>query len=388
MKTIISIAGRGASTTYLAQQLLKRNSLEKLITSYPKFEIVKYGIPRSKIDSVIIKEILTRGWSKLPNFIKNVTSPDYFIHETFDKGAAKRITPADIFWGWTSFSLHSLREAQKKGAISIIEVGNAPMLEQNRLLKDEYDLVGWPTKSYELSSPRLVEKAIQEYKETDYLSVPSLYIKNRFLAFGIPEERIIHIPYGVDLSAFRQVPKEDKIFRVIFAGGMSLRKGVHYLIQAFTELKLPNSELFLVGGLTEQIKPIFKKYEGHYTWVGHKPQAELYKLYSQGSVFAFPSLDDGFGAVLVQAMACGLPAIASTNTGGPDIIEEGKEGFIIPIKDVEALKEKILFFYKNPQAVVAMGQAAKQRVTSGLTWDDYGDKVFAAFEKIMAAKKQ
>lgn len=387
MQVTISVGGR-FHAFYLAQQLLKmlkRGYLKKLITSYPKFEVEKYGIPPEKIDSIIIKEILERGWGKLLGFIKNRYNPQFFISDLFDRLAVRKIEKCDIFVGWSSFSLYSLRKAKELGAITIIERGSSHIVYQQEILREEYEKFGLKFKG---ADPRIVEKELQEYEEADYISIPSLFVKRTFLEKGISEGKLIHIPYGVDLSEFTQIPKEDSIFRVIFTGGMSLRKGVHYLLQAFSELRLPNSELLLIGSLNDEIKPFFKKYQGYFKWIGHKPQRELYKYYSQGSVFVIPSIEEGLAMVQAQAMACGLPLICTTNTGGEDLIEDGKEGFIIPIRDVEALKEKILFFYENPEKRYEMGQAAKRKVQRGFTWDDYGERMIRVYLDLLEKSRK
>jgi len=141
-----------------------------------------------------------------------------------------------------------------------------------------------------------------------------------------------------------------------------------------------------VGGASEEIKPFFKKYEGNYKYIGHVPQKELYKYYSQGSVFAMMSIQEGLAMVQPQAMACGLPVISTTNTGGEDIIRDGKDGFIIPIRDVEALKEKLVYLYENRDICKTMGQSAKERVSTSFTWDDYGDRMIAKFHDILNKK--
>ena len=208
-------------------------------------------------------------------------------------------------------------------------------------------------------------------------------MRETFLENGVPEKKLIHVPYGVNLAQFQKIPKTDKVFRIIFAGGMTLRKGVHYLLQAFAELHLPNAELMLIGSFNEEIRPFFKKYEGAFTWIGHVPQKELYKYYSQGSVFAIMSIEEGGAMVQAQAMACGLPVIFTPNTGGEDFIRDGIDGFMVPIRSVEKLKEKILYFYENPDVALRMGESAKARVSQGFTWDDYGKKMIAAYEKIL-----
>lgn len=382
MKVVISVGGRFHAFN-LAQQLLKRGYLKQLITSYPKFEVVKYGIPREKIESILIKEILYRAWGKLPRVLKNFYNPQYLIHEIFDKAASLKMYKADIFVGWASFSLHSFEEAKKARMIKVLDEGSSHVIYRRDIVKEEYDKFGIKP---ELPHRKLVEKELREYEEADYIVVSSLFAKRTFLEKGIPERKIIHVPYGVDLSAFKQIPKNDNIFRVVFVGGMSLRKGVHYLLQAFSELNLPNAELLLVGSINNEIKPFFKKHEGRFRWVGHIPQRELYRYHSQGSVFVLNSIEDGFGQVIIQAMVCGLPVIATENTGGPDIIRDGKDGFIIPIRDIEALKNKILYLYQNKEICKIMGQSAKERVSKGFTWDDYGEKMIKAYENIVPKK--
>ena len=379
MNITISVGGRYHAFN-LAQQLLKRNYLGRLITSYPKNEVIKYGIPKKKIASILLKEIMERGWRTLPAFIRRNYDPQYLIHEVYDHFASKAVISSDIFVGWSSYSLHSIRKAKQQGAIAILERGSSHILYQNDLLKEEYRRTGVKVP---LPHPKIIEKELREYDDTDYVSIPSLFVKRTFIENGVPEEKLIHIPYGVEMTAFRQVLKEDDKFRVIFVGGMMLRKGVHYLLNAFSEMKLPNSELLLVGSLTDEIKPFFNKYEGTFNWIGPKPQKELYKYYSQGSVFVMMSIEEGLAMVQAQAMACGLPVICTTNTGGEDLVREGRDGFVIPIRNVEALKDKLIYLYKNPEICQQMGESAKERVSNDFTWDDYGDRIEAAYRNIL-----
>ena len=87
-------------------------------------------------------------------------------------------------------------------------------------------------------------------------------------------------------------------------------------------------------------------------------------------------------------MACGLPVICTTNTGGEDIVRDGIDGFIIPIRDVEALKEKLIYLYENPDICKAMGQSAKERVSKGFSWDDYRERMVKEYERILEYKSQ
>ena len=87
---------------------------------------------------------------------------------------------------------------------------------------------------------------------------------------------------------------------------------------------------------------------------GHIPQPELSAWYSRANVTVLPSVEDGFAIVLLQAMACGSPIIATENSGGPDCIEEGKNGFVVPPRDVDALAEKLVWFAENREAAREM----------------------------------
>lgn len=87
--------------------------------------------------------------------------------------------------------------------------------------------------------------------------------------------------------------------------------------------------------------------------------------------------------VQAEAMACGVPVICSTNTGGEDIIRDGVDGFVVPVRDVEALKEKILYLYEHEEERRAMGRSALKRARE-FTWDRYGERVVETYRNLLA----
>ena len=382
MKVTISVLGR-FWLFYLAKQLQDHNLLGRLITSYPKFEAARYGISPDKVDSLLIHEIHNRAWRKISRFTESLFNPQYMIFELFDRQAARHImNQSDIFAGLSGCSLYSLRRARQMGAKTVLERGSTHILYQRTILEEEYARFGMRKT---VVHPKVVERELREYQEADFISIPSLYVKETFLQRGVPAAKLLHVPFGVDLTNFYPIPKVDKIFRVIQCGNLSLRKGVHYLLQAFWELKLRGAELWLIGSLTEEIRPFLKQFASPaIRHLGPFPEPELHKYYSQGSVFCLASIEEGLAMVQPQAMACGLPLIITTNTGGADLVQDGQEGFILPIRDVAALKEKILYCYENPEEVRRMGEAARERVRTGYTWADYGDKMMACYRRILA----
>ena len=231
----------------------------------------------------------------------------------------------------------------------------------------------------------IVKETLLEYHLADYITVPSSFVKRSMNEAGINPEKIFVNPYGVDLSQFKQIPKQDNIFRVIFCGNLSIQKGSHYLLQSIYELNLEDFECWHIGKISSEMEVFIKKYRTKkMKYKGVQPQSELYKLYSQGSVFCMPSLQEGMAMVQLQAMACGLPLICTTNTGGDDLITaDGKEGFVIPVKSVDSIKEKINYLYKNRSECREMGLKARQRVSKGFTWNDYGDRYTLFLESVI-----
>jgi glycosyltransferase involved in cell wall biosynthesis len=378
MKTTVAVFGR-FHAFYLAYQLQKHGHLDTLISTYPRFAITKYGIESSLIRSIWNLELLSRAWRRTPAWLKGDRNLQFWFREHFDRAAKHYVSPdSNLFIGWSSNCLYSLRRAKELGALTVVERGSSHMTHQTQILQEEYERWGLKFTTTHLG---VYERELQEYEETNRIEVPSLFVKRTFLEQGVPEGKLIHGSRGVFLSEFYPVPKEDTVFRVIHCGGISLRKGVQYLLQAFHELNLPDAELWLVGSLAKEIEPFLAKYQSdHIILKGKHPQNQLRWFYSQCSVFCLASIEEGLAMVQPQAMACGLPVIHTTNTGGEDIVRNGIDGFCVPIRDVEALKEKILFFYENPESLVEMGKNALKQARGSLSWDDYGKKMISAYQ--------
>jgi glycosyltransferase involved in cell wall biosynthesis len=382
MNVTVSLFGR-FHAFYLAHQLHRRGHLQRLITSYPKFEVSKYGIPSEAVTSLVSHEIIHRLWNRwLPSALKPGVDLRALFADRFDRAAARHIPEGtDVYVGWSSKAEAGIERARSRGAVTIVERCSSHIEYQRDILREEYALHGLKAK---LPHPEIVEKEKREYALADYIAIPSSFVRRTFLQKGVPEEKLIQVPYGIDISSFRPVSEEDDVFRVVFAGSMTLRKGVQYLLQAFAELDLPDAELWLLGSKNPEIVPFFDKYEGAFRHFGHIPQPKLHEYYSQCSVFALPSIEEGMAYVQLQAMACELPLICTTNTGGEDLIRGGQEGFVLPIRDVDALKEKILWCYEHQEQCRAMGQAAKERVSGDFTWDAYGEQITQSYQEVPA----
>lgn len=384
MNVSISISGRFHAFD-LAWQLQQHGFLRTLITSYPKFKVREWHIDPARIQTVITHELLCRGWRKLASRLHLRAQPDSFFLQRFDRIAAGRIPEdTDIAVAWSSAALRVLQRAQALGTKAILERNSTHIGFQKDILIDEYSRVGLRP---QVPDSILIEREIEEYETADCICVPSTFAYRSFIDYGVPAAKVFTVTFGVDHHSFYPVAKRDSTFRVIHRGSLSIRKGVHYLLQAFHELRLKDAELWLVGPMANEITPFLNRYGGPNVHVrGTFPQAELYQEYSQGSVFTIASIEEGFAMVISQAMACGLPVVCTTNTTGDDIVRNGVDGYVIPVRDVKALKERIALLHSDRERCRAMGESARQRILGGFTWDHYGERMARQYSRIHAGE--
>jgi len=191
---------------------------------------------------------------------------------------------------------------------------------------------------------------------------------------GVPANKIKIIPYGVRLEKFNKTadPPTDSL-QIIFAGGVGLRKGIPYLLDAFAKLRHPNKHLTVVGAIQDNIRPLLAQLPtDNVTFLGAIPQVELIDRLSRSHVLVLPSIEEGLALVQAQSMACECPVIATRATGAEDLFTDGVEGFIVDDRDVAALADRMQRFADDPELRPRMAAAARMRVASIGGWDDYG----------------
>jgi len=218
-----------------------------------------------------------------------------------------------------------------------------------------------------------LERKEQEIQLADHIFVPSSFVQNSLLDAGVKPEKISVIPFGAPIDYFNPKPKKDNIFRALFVGRVAPRKGVHYLLQAWRELQLHEAELLLVG-INDFPEGWLNQYIDIIRYLKSVPHSSLNEYYSAASVLVFPSLVEGLALVQLEAMACGIPIITTPNAGGSDIVTDGVEGFVVPIRDLDVLKEKLEWCYRHPQELAEMGRAARRKAEQ-LTWDLYRQRL-------------
>ena len=380
MKVCIGSPGR-FHTFDLARQMERLGLLQRLYTGYPRWKVD--GLDRARIRTFpwVIGPMMLAGRLGCHGLQEWMNWPAI---ASFDRWMAARLEPCQVFHCLSSFGQCSHHVAKDRfGALTVCDRGSAHILFMDHIYADEYARWGL---TYRPIDRRIVERELWEYEHCDRIVVPSGFARQTFLQKALSAEKVVKVSFGVDLRMFQPLPKTDNVFRVIYVGALSLRKGVPYLLQALASLKLPRLEAWLLGSLQVEMRPFLEKYNGVYRYWGIQPRSELHRYYSQGSVFVLPSLQEGLALVLAQAMACGLPIIATANSGAEDLITDGVEGFIVPIRDPAAIKEKLAYLHDNPSVRDSMALAALTRARKQRGWDAYGEQMAANYQVALARK--
>ncbi|MEQ8994952.1 MAG: glycosyltransferase family 4 protein [Coleofasciculus sp. B1-GNL1-01] len=310
--------------------------------------------------------------------------PIDWVYACLDRHVAKyHLQNLDAVYGYEDGAATTFQTAKQRGILCLYDLP-IPFYRLSRAIQLE-EAERFPELAPALQAIQepawKIERKEQEVQLADHIFVASSFTKTSLLEVGVKSEKISIIPYGAPTDYFQPKPKSDKLFRALFVGRVSPRKGVHYLLEAWQQLKLPEAELLLVG-INEFPQGWLAQYSDAFSYIPSVPHNSLNQYYSAASVFVFPSLVEGFGLVLLEAMACGIPVITTPNTAGSDIITNGVEGFIIPIRSVEALKEKLEWCYSHPLELARMAQAAHCKAEEN-TWKVYRKKMATIVQKIL-----
>jgi glycosyltransferase involved in cell wall biosynthesis len=271
-------------------------------------------------------------------------------------------------------SLSIIERAKQQGSCIVVEPVNQHPTDYNAITNEEHERLGLkPIKRLF----KIQERQLEEESSSDFLLAPSVVVRDSYVKRGYDPRRTAVLSYGVDLFRFRPPNPatadcaRDKTFRVICVAHISPRKGHLYLLEAWKQLRLPQAELLLIGAVPHEMRPLVQRYNGIFRHIPVVPNSELKRYYASASVFVLPSVEDGFGVVCGEAMACGLPVIVTSNTGAADIVSHGKDGFVVPIRSPEAIASSLELLYRDRQLRTEMSQAAAAKAIGALDWRRY-----------------
>lgn len=307
------------------------------------------------------------------------------------KYAVRNRMDAVITYDDTSPILFEMLAEKAPHIVRIMDMSAANILYMRGIY--EKDIVLSPSFSERLRKERKIcwdpftlKRIRRELKAAQYFLAPSEFVGRSLEYSGIQRDQIYYCPYGVDTREFSAKNYEDLLpgsrpLEFIYVGGVKELKGISYLLDAFSRISVDEGFLTVVGKYDPEdadTAPYAKTV--HFT--GTVLHSEVPDLLRKADVFILPSLGEGMALSAIEAASCGLPLILSENSGLKEMIEEGVNGFTVPIQSVEALVEKIRFFIDRPDRIRPMGENAR-KMAEQYTWERYSRTVAEAVRKIV-----
>jgi glycosyltransferase involved in cell wall biosynthesis len=243
---------------------------------------------------------------------------------------------------------------------------SAHIRAQDQLLRDEEIRTG---AVQDRPSPWMIAREEREYALADAIRVLSSFAHDSFVAQGVAARKVKLVLSGTQTTAFR--PSREQLeqrcqrilsgarLRVLNVGTFAFRKGVWDTAAVIDALGTDRFEYRFVGPVAAEAAGLASQLEGKVAFVPKQPQSDLPPIYAWGDVFMLPSIEDGFPAVLAQAAAAGLPILTTPNGAGGDLVHDGENGWVLPIRSPRSFADRLQWADANRTKLAEMVQATQ-----------------------------
>lgn len=277
----------------------------------------------------------------------------------------------------------AILKAKKQGMLVVVDHSAAHPQEIYKQLSKIYGTLDIPIDP----SSGLWKLVLQDCNEADVLLVNSNYVKRTFVERGYSSDNIYVIPLGIrqDFLDLKISYETTGPFKILFTGAIRKWKGVHLIIEALETMLMKNSmiELHLIGSLSPEIHVPNHLIENNNLFLhGHLPQDELKEHLINADVYVFPSYCEGAAQSLKEAMAIGLPVIATEQSGAP--LVNRQNGLIIEDNSAIAISDAILDLINDAVLREELGRNASKTISNGHTWEEYGSSVVKLYGKLLS----
>jgi glycosyltransferase involved in cell wall biosynthesis len=385
----IELDRRGALTHYVRPYTNKGRAWERILEQTPKLgalykrtlgrRVPPEGLSLARVvEAGVLHDFAAAGIGRLPlgdtEHRRQLALQMSFNTELAVARKASRLSrEAEVVVASYGTGVEAFAAIKKSGGRAVLHYPAAHNGYQRKLMSE--DALVSPEFAPALpdfdSQPAAYEHRLeQECSAADRILVGSSFAKQAFVAQGYDPNKILAISFGVDTSRFTPAapqPSRDR-FQVLFVGHIGQRKGVSYLLQGYELFRKPDSDLHLVGSFVPGAE-VYDRFRGSFRHTPNVPQTQLADLYRAADVFVLPTLTEGMPLVVLEAMASGLPVIATAH-GSSDIIEDGVDGFIVPIRDPAAIAQKLETLYQDPSLRARIGRKAREKALR-FGWDVY-----------------
>jgi len=382
------LAARGRLTTLVRRYLNKNRRWERAIARLPVLRgayASTFGrrLPPPGVASSLIREAgapwdfavacLNRAGRRVPSLVAPLTKQlQLNVERAVANVATRHVTGDHVVVGSYHVALPAFGKARRVGARTILNYPIAHHRWQYRFFAEQAERNPHFAAALPVFAKNHADVLDGEIELSDSILVGSSFVRDTFMASGVAPEKIRVIPYGVDVERFsprpRAAARPSGRFRVLFVGQIGERKGISYLLRAYDAFKKPDSELHLVGDFVRGAD-VYRSFEPLFTHSPNVPQARLPPLFGAADVFVLPTLVEGMPLVVLEAMASGLPVIATPH-GPADVLRDGTDGYIVPCGDSDAIAERLERLYRDRDLRLEMGRNARESAERW-SWNRY-----------------
>jgi glycosyltransferase involved in cell wall biosynthesis len=353
---------------------------EESIFTYPWRELIRLAASRLGLTSLYSGEDALFGVDAV------YLGLDRRVTKDLARGRKFRPRPTALY-SYDDCAYYCFAEAKRQGMRCIYELPTVYHRSLINIIYEERDLNpewinAWIGSND--SAEKLARKD-QEIRSADAIFVASSYCARTLKLF--PEELkgpVFTINYGApSVGLERTLTQRNDQLRILYVGSMNQRKGISYLFEAVDKLTLDH-KLTLIGGMSATYKPkILTDALARYTWIDSAPHSEVLRLMRQHDVLVFPTLSDAFGLVIYEAMAQGTVVITTPHSAAPDIIESGINGFIVPIRDADAITDILTRLAEDRNYLAIVSESAR-RSAQQRTWAKYREEWATAIAECLS----
>jgi len=362
----------------LAREMIKQGADVIVLTNYPKFYAKKFGLPGDRLHcmpllGLLQREAYRRDWPRRVPWLEK------FLHTSFSLWAGKVLArhPRQVIHCFSGVALDMFQELRRAGVDSrlMLARGSAHILDQNQLLMEEEARSGTfidkPTRW-------MIERELREYEITDNIVTLSSFAQDSFLRRGFDIARLPMLPLATDTSLFR--PSEAQIqarrarladgspLRVLGTGSFCLRKGALDFIAVARELS-GVMKFTWVGNISPDVMKVAEAARPWVEFLPRVPEQDLPSFYHDADVYFFPTIEDGFAVTLCQAQAACMPVISSLNCAAPDLVQEGKDGWLFAARERSQMVQHLRAAHEDRTTTLGMVESLWQRPNMR-SWED------------------
>jgi glycosyltransferase involved in cell wall biosynthesis len=305
------------------------------------------------------------------------------------KYAIKNKVDAVIMYDTLSYKAFEILKKESPQIIRILDMSAPNTVYMDKVYREDLNkgLDFNSNLNNKINSPmysQILQKNENEIQLANYYIAASTFTVKSIEYSNILKNKIFICTYGVDSKMFTPSldrKNDNNKFKCIFIGRVTHEKGAYHLLRSIDNIDNHDLTLTMVGTY-DQNSDYYQEYKDKVEFTGHVTQDKIVKLCQNADVLVFPSLADGFGLSVSEALSCGLPVICSENAGVSDFIIDGYNGFKIPAGDINSITEKLEWCINNRKEIVEMGKNAR-KTAKKYTWELYEDSITDAIKKMI-----